>query len=116
MYELKPTHILKRSRTGGLQASGYVYDRDADQEFDVVINFDYSPAQPDRTNADKPNPGPGSDESVEVTSVSMDSDQNEQIDVSQCQYDPVDFIELADDYVREQTRNDVSWARRVAGM
>ena len=22
----------------------------------------------------------------------------------------------ADDYVREQTRNDVSWARRVAGM
>jgi hypothetical protein len=116
MYELTPTKIVQRSRKGGLVAAGYVYDRENDVESDVVIQFDYTPSQSAQPNPDRANPGPGSDAEVDVTQVNYDSDQNQQIDVAQCRYDPVDFMNLADEFTQEQTQHDVSWARRVAGI
>lgn len=116
MFDLKPTKLVGKDRKGGYVASGYVYDDATDTEHDVVIKFDYTPAAADRPNADLPNPGPGHDAEVDVYSVSHDSDQNEPIDVTQVQFDPVDFMELVDQYSQERTNQDVSWARRLAGL
>ena len=108
MYTLTPTRIIGRARDGSMQAAGYVYDSETDDETDVIITFDYTPAQPDRPNPDLPNPGPGSDSEVDVIQVTRDGAQNEQIDVSQCQFDPSDFIELADEYSHERSLSKVS--------
>lgn len=116
MIVLKPTKLLRKDRTSGYIASGYVYDDATDTEHDVVIKFDYIPATADRPNADLPNPGPGHAAEVDVYSVSRDSDQNEPIDVTQVQIDPADFMELVDQYAQERTTRDVSWARQLAGL
>lgn len=98
---------------GSYIVDGYVTDGNQDTE--VTVRYEYTPAEAETTNSDSPNPA--SPASIDIISI-VSKDSAASIAVNSVDYEPRDFISAAesDDDINESVRRVVREARRMAGM
>lgn len=98
-YDIFPSRVIRRLRGGVFLASGEAYDNTTDDKYFVKILYNF--IMP---------------ETVELLSVTITDETNGELDIKQCRYDPADFITLTTEFSNSRSKQEVNWARKIAGV